>query len=257
MDKKEPIRRAKDPKYISGIYNYCDRWCERCAFTGRCLNYAMEGEQNAEAAKSGGGDKLWDHLHESLKTAMELLEDLAEEMGIDLEAISGEKEAGADNKVHILSQMSRRYIHSVDAWLEPRQDRLAGLLKDRKEKAHLKVVGPGTAEATVSLGEAVEVILYYQYLISAKLERAIQGKDDEADLDLEDFPKDSDGSAKIALIGIDRSISAWGALLQYFPEQKSELVKRIGFLKQIRDVTEREFPHARAFVRPGFDEYVS
>ncbi|MGD8369620.1 MAG: hypothetical protein PVG78_18420, partial [Desulfobacterales bacterium] len=124
-------------------------------------------------------------------------------------------------------------------------------------KAHLKVVGPGTAEATVSLGEAVEVILYYQYLISAKLERAIQGKDDEADLDLEDFPKDSDGSAKIALIGIDRSISAWGALLQYFPEQKSELVKRIGFLKQIRDVTEREFPHARAFVRPGFDEYVS
>ena len=257
MDKKELIRRANDPKYISGIYNYCDRWCERCALTDRCLNYEMEEEENAEAAKSGGGDKLWDHLHESLKTAMALLEDLAEEMGIDLEAIDGEKEAGADNKVHILSQMSRRYIHAVDTWLEDRQDLVTGLLKDQKERAHLKVVGPEADKAPVSLGEAVEVILYYKYLISAKLARAIQGKDDEADLDLEDFPKDSDGSAKVALIGIDRSISAWGALLQYFPEQKSELVKRIGFLKQIRDVTEKEFSNARAFVRPGFDEDVS
>ena len=28
---------AGDPNLISGIYNYCDRWCERCAFALRCL----------------------------------------------------------------------------------------------------------------------------------------------------------------------------------------------------------------------------
>ncbi len=28
--------------FIPGIYNYCDRWCERCPFTDRCMNYAME-----------------------------------------------------------------------------------------------------------------------------------------------------------------------------------------------------------------------
>ncbi len=33
MDKEQLKKLAKDPKFISGIYNYCDRWCERCAFT--------------------------------------------------------------------------------------------------------------------------------------------------------------------------------------------------------------------------------
>ena len=23
-------------KYIDGIFNYCDRWCERCRFEDRC-----------------------------------------------------------------------------------------------------------------------------------------------------------------------------------------------------------------------------
>ncbi|HVE57390.1 MAG TPA: hypothetical protein VNB22_11225 [Pyrinomonadaceae bacterium] len=23
-------------KFVSGIHNYCDRWCERCTFTARC-----------------------------------------------------------------------------------------------------------------------------------------------------------------------------------------------------------------------------
>jgi len=30
--------------YISGIYNACDYWCDRCAFTRRCRNFAM-GEE--------------------------------------------------------------------------------------------------------------------------------------------------------------------------------------------------------------------
>lgn len=26
--------------FILGIYNYCDRWCESCAFTSRCGAFA-------------------------------------------------------------------------------------------------------------------------------------------------------------------------------------------------------------------------
>ncbi len=29
-------------RFITGIYNYCDYWCERCAFTRRCRNYASD-----------------------------------------------------------------------------------------------------------------------------------------------------------------------------------------------------------------------
>ena len=29
MTKKSIKELAKDPKHIEGIYNYCDRWCEK------------------------------------------------------------------------------------------------------------------------------------------------------------------------------------------------------------------------------------
>ena len=72
--------------------------------------------------------------------------------------------------------------------------------------------------------------------------------------DLGDFPKDSDGSAKVALIGIDRSIGAWGKILTVFPDQEKETVNIIAGLKHLRDIAEKEFPEARSFIRPGFDE---
>jgi hypothetical protein len=33
---------SEDPKHIPGIYNYCDRRCERCPFTSRRLNCAQK-----------------------------------------------------------------------------------------------------------------------------------------------------------------------------------------------------------------------
>lgn len=45
MDKEQMKKLAENPKFISGIYNYCDRWCERCPFTSRCMNFALDEEQ--------------------------------------------------------------------------------------------------------------------------------------------------------------------------------------------------------------------
>ena len=38
MDRMDEL--ARDPRFILGIFNYCDAWCKRCPFTFRCLNYA-------------------------------------------------------------------------------------------------------------------------------------------------------------------------------------------------------------------------
>ena len=45
MDKHDLLKLAADPKYIPGIYNYCDRWCERCPFTSQCLNCELVERQ--------------------------------------------------------------------------------------------------------------------------------------------------------------------------------------------------------------------
>ena len=87
--------------------------------------------------------------------------------------------------------------------------------------------------------------------IYVKLQRALDGE--ETDFS-EDFPKDSDGSAKVALIGIDRSLGAWTKMLEFFPDRKKKLMEIITFLKRLCSVVEKKFPHAREFVRPGFDE---
>ncbi|MQY80514.1 MAG: hypothetical protein GH151_15235, partial [Bacteroidetes bacterium] len=58
-----------------------------------------------------------------------------------------------------------------------------------------------SVEAT-GIKDAVEVIRWYQYQIYVKLMRAVTGQLKGVPEIIEDFPKDSDGSAKVALIGM-------------------------------------------------------
>jgi hypothetical protein len=69
-----------------------------------------------------------------------------------------------------------------------------------------------------------------------------------------DALKDSDGSAKVSLIGIDRSLASWGILLQHFPEEENTILDMLAHLEKLRKSVEKEFPDARSFKRPGFDD---
>lgn len=109
-------------------------------------------------------------------------------------------------------------------------------------------------EEAAAIVDAVDVITWYLHFIQVKLMRAIHGElEDRLELP-DDFPKDSEGSAKVALIAIDRSIAAWGKMLNYFPDQEDELFKILIKLEQLRRHAEEIFPEVRAFFRAGFDE---
>ncbi len=266
MDKKELIKRATDPKYIPGIYNYCDRWCERCQFTSRCLNHSLEEDQNCQLEEiDEANERFWYSLKDSFKLAFSLIEDLAQEERIDLESIEIDEDEEIDNKVDILTHRSMNYANMVDEWFKKNQNiiekELAPLSPQcwgenisNKKRSHLKLIKPQTTENSIALQKVIEVINYYQYAITVKLSRAIESRDNEVKIRLEDISKDSDGSAKIALIEIDCSINAWSELLKYFEAEKTSVLKIINYLKQIREIAEKEFPNARSFIRPGFDE---
>ncbi|MBE9045961.1 hypothetical protein IQ255_16380 [Pleurocapsales cyanobacterium LEGE 10410] len=266
MDKQELIKRAEDPKYIPGIYNYCDRWCERCQFTSRCLNHSLEEEQNCKLESIDEANKrFWYSIKDSFELAFSLIEDLAQQEGVDLESIEIDEDDEIDNKVEILTHRAMNYANMVDKWFENNQNILENELAtltpqflgkniSNKKRSHLKLIHPHTTEISIHLKEAIEVINYYQYAITVKLSRAIKSRDNEAKIRLEDISQDSDGSAKIALIEIDRSINAWSELLKYFQAEPRDILKIINYLKQIREIAEKEFPNARLFIRPGFDE---
>jgi hypothetical protein len=105
----------------------------------------------------------------------------------------------------------------------------------------------------VNLEEAFEVIRWYQYFIAAKVTRAIRGKIEEDEEGCDQFASDSDGSAKIALIAIDRSIGAWAVIPHYNNLYAESVLEIISFLDRLRQAVEETFPNARSFIRPGFD----
>ena len=85
--------------------------------------------------------------------------------------------------------------------------------------------------------------------------RAVRGKIEDDDFgDPENFPKDSDGSAKIALTGAERSAAAWYQWALSYPEDKILAVQMILLLDALIKAGEEECPEARDFIRLGFDE---
>jgi hypothetical protein len=206
---------------------------------------------------------FWEKLSETLNDALDLLKEMAEEKGIDLDSIAAESDEKIrfydedNNVVHMLLHMSESYIAKVDQWFEPYEDLANQWTDDPALDSNLHSDPTPSEEETMAFKDAVEVVRWYQYQIHVKLKRALNSAQDEKTSDLDDFPKDSDGSAKVALIGIDRSISAWGKILKVFPDQEEESLSIVSFLKRLGDRVEKEFPEARSFIRPGFDEAAS
>lgn len=255
MDDKTPENHEKDPGHIPGIYNYCDRWCERCRFTTRCRTYAMEeeGKDSGDAADLSS-DLFWKKITETFQSTLSLIEEIAREEGIDLDAIEFEDSDDEQAVIHILSGMSEAYADRVDEWFEANAPLIENSLQNHTCHPHLKLVRPKEGEAPISLNDALQVVRWYAHPIHVKLSRALRSKKSEKKQEPDDFPKDSDGSAKVALIGMDRSISAWAGLLDCYKSRRKQILEIIRYLKRVRDIAEKEFPDARTFIRPGFDE---
>lgn len=237
---------AEEKRFIPGVYNYCDRWCERCPLTSRCLNFAISEEDSSDPEAQDIRNKaFWNKFSETLAESLELLKEGAKKWGIDLEALEATEDSEnskAKDKAaegHLLSRAARRYIGIVDDWF--------------KEKETLFFETAAAAREGVDLDETLEVIRWYQYFICAKLMRAVRGKVDDDEERDDEFPRDSDGSAKIALIAIDRSIAAWAVIRHYVADGAKEVIDIIAFLDSLRQASEKVFPNARSFVRPGFD----
>ncbi len=265
MNKESFDDNDKKSNHISGIYNYCDRWCERCPFTSRCLNFEMSGDKFSDLHDGDiNNEVFWQRLSETLQETMRMLIQMAEEKGIDLDSLDVDDDEDYQSRfaekpvVHIIAHMANSYITTVEQWFD---ENVYIFEDDARQPAAISAldptryqIGEEEQEETVTLIDSAEVIRWYQHQIYIKLQRALHSVGNEEFEILNGFPKDSDGSTKVALIGMDRSISAWGKMIKYFPLLEDNILDIIAHLERLRRRTENEFPAARAFVRPGFDE---
>lgn len=260
MDKEQLKKLAQNPRHIPGIYNYCDRWCERCPFTSRCLNYAMGGDEDRDDPESSDikSKVFWNKLEESLTLTLDLLQEMAEEQGIDLNDIDvaeTTREQERSRKAaasHELAKKAKIYADMVDSWFKKNQAAFRQREKDLKTEFSIGLEQKKLYNEAKNIVDATEVISWYQFQIHIKLMRALSNPDIDEEIE-DEIQNDSNGSAKVALIGMDRSIGAWARLNEHFPEQSDEILDILLLLDRLRKKTEKTFPLARAFKRPGFD----
>ena len=253
MRRRDLTELANNSDLISGIYNYCDRWCERCPLTSRCLVYATEQEDDDPPESHDiRNEAFWQKLNSIFQETREMIVEWAVEAGVDFSEPTEEDQARHRKKKrlvdnHPLTAAGKKYASDASDWLREFDQTI--------EISDLRMTDSDFEQSQAREG-AREVIQWYQYQIAVKTMRALSGQQEELeeDPDLYEFAKDSDGSAKVALIGINRSIAAWRMMQMSLPEHATTIVPLILQLERLRVRLEMNFPDARDFVRPGFDE---
>lgn len=253
-------------KFIPGIYNYCDRWCERCAFTSRCRNYENTSQLKPEQLDMNN-KAFWNNLSSNFDKALKLLQKAAKKHGIDInKPMSPEEEQAYEEresvlrkatKQHPLSNLCAGYRKVVLPFFK---DELSSELVDKTRElvSHLHMgihTEEGVAHTMAGLGDCEAIIRWYVFFIDAKLQRALHGKIEGEGWELDNgYPKDSDGSAKIAVIAVEKSMAAWTRMYELLPSCEDAALKALSLLTQIKRKALEEFPACMAFKRPGFDE---
>jgi hypothetical protein len=222
--------------FILGIYNYCDRWCETCAFTSRCRVFAdcarLEAQHDPILTAVAEAPRLPQDLPPPPPPWMqELIDEMNKRAAEPIsEAELNALEPNIPPEHQGIERRARDYRDRVHAWLDAR--------------GFLSIDEPGDPRA---------VIAWFQHPIGSKTHRALRGLA-YGDQEERDWPADHDGSAKVALLGIERSHGAWLELAYRGFASPADIEPFVAGLIWLSDELERVFPNARAFVRPGFDE---
>ncbi len=167
MDKDQLRNLAESGNFIPGIYNYCDRWCERCPLTSKCLNYATtEADFSDPESKDISNAAFWDKISEMFKITMEMVQEDAEKLGIDLTLTAEDRkefkaheeaiEAAMENDISSLQ--ANRYTKFVNTWF----DKSEVIFKDKgielEGKVLMELPGSDPEHELHLLTDAVDVI---------------------------------------------------------------------------------------------------
>jgi regulator of sigma D len=245
------FRMADSGKFIPGIYNYCDRWCERCSLSHKCLTYAHEQEMRAECNDPEtnilDSEKLWEQIRLSFEVTLDMISENAKDFGIHLDELDdGEVPEYVEGPV---VEMASEYGCAMGKWLEENEEKLIS-------KANQLLAIYDTKESATKFADAIEIVQWYCYYIRAKIHRSFfnlnsrmmsEGSD-------EDVLADNKGSAKAAILAINRSMEALAFLFLQLKDQEDEILNFLRQLSGIRKQLLTTFPTAMEFKRPGFDD---
>lgn len=239
---KKKINTEKQGKRkIDGISNYCNRWCERCAFKDWCSLYdkcqdedqlfsAMPDEQDREVAE-----------------LMNFIESMMEEKGIEMEIIPMEINEDNDGMPDLRGVLK----HSLYQYAVTAMDMMWDWFVDAEP--HMSEIMSEVCileqEDIESIANALEVIQWNRSLMISKIYRALSDDNTDSRIFVD---TDANGTIKVVLIAIDDMFNAWTELLLQFSETEDKIYDILEKLTLLKDKLREEFPLAEQFKRPGF-----
>lgn len=258
---KKKLKKLTEVGFIPGIYNYCDRWCEKCEQRLHCMSFVMgkkiedKGGFNFDREVSREDESIWTRLKDVFESTYEVLHELAEERGIDVEDIYASENInkefwGEDFENHARGEKCSELVESSDII------RICMIYEDLADKCLEKIFDVLESQKKNrkkdQVDNALEVVNWYLDLIQAKMRRALHGVYYQEAYGKKD-PDDFNGSAKVALIAIDRSNENWLIIQKHCADYQREIGHLLVILEQLRLDIEKQFPEAREFLRPGFE----
>ena len=215
--------------FIVGIFNYCDRWCERCPLTARCGLFADKAERDFERAYGPLTEPKVVRERRKLEAA--------------LDAVSADAETFADAAPEVgpVGHLPRdlETADSPDPEVVARGAELRALVSALKR----------SDDQTARL--ALETIERFAIFVPMKMFRALSQLAEEGPGDLQ---SDANGSGKAALLGLERMEAAWRTLIDAHHVKPRDAAPFLAEIARLQRNLLRALPHARAFIRPGFDE---
>lgn len=216
--------------------------------------YAAEKDLPDEVTDPGD-PAFWQYIKKNFEDVLEMLNQMIDDMEVDPEEVGPLPEYTPNPNIEVLEKLMRdktmQYAEAVDDFFRESAPYFARL--DNELGEQVEDGQPVNLESWQFFQDAVEVIRWYQYFIGAKIHRAINGLEH---IHAEDDPVQSDanGSAKIALIAVERSLGAWEVLRQQLPEKKEVVLHLQQQLQHLHTEISQLFPDWARFHRPGFDD---
>ncbi len=235
---------------ITGVHNYCDRWCERCRFLDRCAVGVLELKRWAK-----GQNWQPEDFFKELDAMFDLPTGETPDWLADMEfPVADLEEEEPNPQIEALQTAMRkqgtRYYKAVQAFLRAQEAELAA----RHIDLNAAFTEGRDQQERSELAEAMEVIHWYMHFMFVKGSRALGGLEDmhEDHWDSKN-QSDANGSAKIAMMAAQRSMGAWEVVRRHWPDQQGTISGFIRQINQFRHLMEQHFPDWPTFVRPGFD----
>ena len=229
---------ARDPALIAGIYEACDQWCMYCPATRRCLAFRSVDARAREGVWDPC-DTNGERPHEATMFVKALADAEGRAAPPEIEAIhSGDRQqlrrvCSLDDP---LERLGRSYMELAAAYLQSRTDFPPEIVWRR--------AGP----------LPLELLTWYHVLAPARVFRAIlcaeEGREGVAGRQI-----DALRAAKVAHIGIDRSLAALTTIATEDDDPRLELLR--GRLQRLAEGLAVRFPDARGFIRAGLDDAVA